>query len=56
VARYMESQKAETVITMAVAPADGGIVKIYTGIVQSVDHDPARGWSRQWLVTLKDSK
>jgi hypothetical protein len=56
VARCIESQKEETVITMAGAPADGGVVKIYTGIVQSVDHDSTRGWSRHWLVTLKDAR
>ena len=46
VARCIASQKQETVITMAGAPADGGVVKIYTGIVQSIDHD-----FRAWVVS-----
>jgi hypothetical protein len=56
VARCIESQKEGTVISIAGVPAGRGVVKMDIGIVQSFDHDSARGWSRQWLVTLKDAK
>jgi hypothetical protein len=56
VARCVESQKENSTITIAGIPADGGVVKLFTGIVQSLDHDPARVPNRRWLVTMKATK
>jgi hypothetical protein len=54
VARCVRSQSGREVITIAGVPAGGGVVRMFTGIVQSIDHDPGRGSNRKWLITLND--
>jgi hypothetical protein len=54
VARCVESRDNEAVITIAGVPVGGGVVKMFTGIIQSVEHDPKRGYSRKWLITMRE--
>jgi hypothetical protein len=52
VQRCIASRDGSAVITIAAVPALGGVVKMFTGIVESVQHDPKRGLSREWLITI----
>jgi hypothetical protein len=54
VGRCVESQNDGTVITIPGVPARGGVVAMFTGVVQVVEHDPKRGPNREWLVTMRD--
>jgi hypothetical protein len=54
VARCVESRDNEAVVAITGVPIGGGVVKMFTGIVQSVEHDPKRGPSREWLVTMRE--
>ena len=56
VERCIASRDGSAVITIAGVPALGGMVTMFTGIVQSVHHDPKRGLSRGWLMTISDLK
>jgi hypothetical protein len=54
VERCKGSRDNGTAITLAGVPANGGVVHMYSGIVHSIEHDPARGRNRQWLITMLD--
>jgi hypothetical protein len=54
VARCVESQKSGAAIMIPGVPAGGGVVKMFTGVVQSLEHDPKRGYSREWLITMRE--
>jgi hypothetical protein len=55
VARCVGSQKDGAAITIAGVPAGGGVVAMFTGVVQLVEHDPKRGPNREWLITMRDT-
>jgi hypothetical protein len=55
VARCIRSREERLPIAIAGVPIDGGVVRMFSGIVDSVDHDPKRGPNREWLVTMKSS-
>jgi hypothetical protein len=54
VRRCIASRDDCAVIAIAGVPAIGGMVKMFTGIVQSLQHDPKRGLSRGWLININD--
>jgi hypothetical protein len=54
-ARCIRSRDAREVVTIAGVPFGGGVVRLFTGIVDSVDHDPKRGYSRQWLIIMEQA-
>jgi hypothetical protein len=56
VARCVRSRDEWEVVTIAGVPFGGGVVRMFTGIVEMVDHDPRRGYSRQWLITMKEAE
>jgi hypothetical protein len=56
VARCVRSRDEREVVTIAGVPFDGGVVRLFTGIVDAVHHDPTRGYSRQWLITMNEAK
>jgi hypothetical protein len=56
VARCVQSRDEREVVTIAGVPLGGGVVRMFTGIVDAVDHDPTRGYSRQWLITMKEAE
>jgi hypothetical protein len=53
VARCVGSKNDGTVITIAGVPAGGGVVAMFTGVVELVEHDPKRGPNREWFITMK---
>jgi len=56
VERCHESRDQRKSITIAGVDAADGNVKLYTGVVQSVeDHGPASPLGRRWRVTILDS-
>jgi hypothetical protein len=55
VERCVRCRDQREVVTVAGVPLDGGIVRLFTGIVDTVNHDPKRGYSRQWLITMKEA-
>jgi hypothetical protein len=52
VALCVGSRDAGRAIAVAGVPVDGGVVQMFAGIVDSIDHDPKRGSNREWLVTM----
>jgi hypothetical protein len=55
VARCVRSRDEREVVTVAGVPFGGGVVRLFAGIVDTVDHDPTRGYSRQWLITMREA-
>jgi hypothetical protein len=51
--RCHESRDARVPITIMGQTADGTI-KVFAGVVQSVEYDPARGSGRGFRVTMRD--
>ena len=43
-------------IAIAGIPVEGGVVRMFSGIVDAVEHDPIRGPNREWLVTMKSEQ
>jgi hypothetical protein len=52
VARCVRSRDERELITIGGVPFGGGVVRMFTGIVGSIEHDPKRGYSREWLVEI----
>ncbi len=55
VAHCLRSRNEREAVTIAGVPFGGGVVRMFTGIVDSVDHDSNRGYSRQWLITMTEA-
>lgn len=54
-ARCVRSRDEREVVTIAGVPFEEGVVRLFTGIVVTVDRDPTRGYSREWLITMKEA-
>jgi hypothetical protein len=52
VALCVRSRDEGRAIAVAGVPINGGVVRMFEGIVDSIDHDPQRGPNREWLVTM----